>query len=187
MPPQRSASDLTHYVGPSSSVTFLHDVASWASSALTLTRQSRHSQHLAPFFNEPFGSQAASIVPDAYRPTSGQPGSLTPLTLPPAKEVFRLLDAFFADTGVILPYIHKRHVEDAYIAASRSQFRNTRTSLRCLLNMAFAFATYCHMSSPPTSREHFTESEIFFGRAQVLAASQEGQLTNIESGQGPII
>lgn len=155
----------------------------WTSSALSLRQQTHCSQHLTPIFDEVVESDTTCPAPVLCEPEVEMNGRLTPLTLPPEAEILHLLNEFFSGTGVIHPYIYRRHVFEAYSTASRSKFHDMRTSLRCLLNMIFAFATYCYDPSCPNPLELFVRSEIFFGRAEVLARSQPAQITDIESGR----
>ena len=161
-----SLNQLSISVGPSSNTAFfrhivnamgtvmsaevqnLPHIASWNASARTISRPASPSQH--------------SIEPLSAIGTDE-------CVLPPESEVFRLIDLYFSNTGMLFPYLHKESIVETYHEMKSSQFRNVRRSWLCILNVIMAFATCVSENLLESIVIRTTAAEVFFRRALALS------------------
>ncbi|RFU80733.1 transcriptional regulatory gal4 [Trichoderma arundinaceum] len=101
-------------------------------------------------------------------------------SLPPEADILHLIRLFFADTGMLFPYVHEGSLLEEFAVAKRNNFTSIRRSWLCLLNMILAFAT-CVSARPdlPVER-NAAESDIFFKRAQALSGKMAFRTANVE-------
>jgi hypothetical protein len=96
----------------------------------------------------------------------------------------RLISAYFANTGLLFPYIHEQEFLDTYERFQASGFRtDVRRTWLGLLNMILAMATCTSCWEDSGSETHFEESDIFYRRAQELCQTQMFRGTTLEIGQ----
>jgi hypothetical protein len=104
--------------------------------------------------------------------------------LPPDEVMKRLISAYFANTGLLFPYIHEQEFLDTYQRFQASGFRtDVRRTWLGLLNMILAMATCTSCWEDSGSETHFEESDIFYRRAQELCQTQMFRGTTLEIGQ----
>ncbi|KAL7908084.1 fungal-specific transcription factor domain-containing protein [Trichoderma velutinum] len=101
-------------------------------------------------------------------------------SLPPEADMLHLIRLFFADTGMLFPYVHEGSLLEEFAAAKQNNFTSIRRSWLCLLNMILAFAT-CVSARPdlPVER-NAAESDVFFKRAQALSGKMAFRTANVE-------
>ncbi|WXC64836.1 hypothetical protein SNK03_010647 [Fusarium graminearum] len=93
--------------------------------------------------------------------------------LPPDEVMKRLISAYFANTGLLFPFIHQQEFLDTYQRFQASGFRtDVRRTWLGLLNMILAMATCTSCWEDSGSEKHFEESDIFYRRAQELCQTQ---------------
>lgn len=104
-------------------------------------------------------------------------------SLPPETNMLHLIRLFFADTGILFPYVHEGSLLEEFAAAKQNNFTSIRLSWLCLLNMILAFAT-CVSARPdlPVER-NAAESDVFFKRAQALSGKMTFRTANVETGK----
>lgn len=102
--------------------------------------------------------------------------------LPPTTHAIAMIENFFADTGMLFPFISKHSVMSQYQEAQATGFRAVRRSWLCLLNMIFAFATFTDTSNTPSLEKNISESLVFFHRAQDLLAESRFRLADLDLG-----
>lgn len=104
--------------------------------------------------------------------------------LPPDEVMKRLISAYFANTGLLFPFIHQQEFLDTYVRFQASGFRtDVRRTWLGLLNMILAMATCTSCWEDSGSETHFEESDIFYRRAQELCQTQMFRGTTLEIGQ----
>ncbi|KAH7257978.1 hypothetical protein BKA59DRAFT_508871 [Fusarium tricinctum] len=104
--------------------------------------------------------------------------------LPPDEVMKRLISAYFANTGLLFPFIHQQEFLDTYERFQASGFRtDVRRTWLGLLNMILAMATCTSCWEDSGSETHFEESDIFYRRAQELCQTQMFRGTTLEIGQ----
>lgn len=104
--------------------------------------------------------------------------------LPPDEVMKRLISAYFANTGLLFPFIHQQEFLDTYQRFQASGFRtDVRRTWLGLLNMILAMATCTSCWEDSGSEKHFEESDIFYRRAQELCQTQMFRGTTLEIGQ----
>ncbi|KAL7917029.1 fungal-specific transcription factor domain-containing protein [Trichoderma austrokoningii] len=101
-------------------------------------------------------------------------------SLPPEADMLHLIRLFFADTGMLFPYVHEGSLLQEFAFAKQNNFTSIRRSWLCLLNMILAFAT-CVSARPdlPVER-NAAESDVFFKRAQALSGKMAFRTANVE-------
>ncbi|CZS83275.1 unnamed protein product [Fusarium graminearum] len=101
--------------------------------------------------------------------------------LPPDEVMKRLISAYFANTGLLFPFIHQQEFLDTYQRFQASGFRtDVRRTWLGLLNMILAMATCTSCWEDSGSEKHFEESDIFYRRAQELCQTQMFRGTTLE-------
>ncbi|WZH39126.1 Zn2-C6 fungal-type domain-containing protein [Fusarium acuminatum] len=101
--------------------------------------------------------------------------------LPPDEVMKRLISAYFANTGLLFPFIHQQEFLDTYERFQASGFRtDVRRTWLGLLNMILAMATCTSCWEDSGSETHFEESDIFYRRAQELCQTQMFRGTTLE-------
>jgi hypothetical protein len=104
-------------------------------------------------------------------------------SLPPEEDMLHLIRLFFADTGMLFPYVHEGSLLQEFAVAKQNNFTSIRRSWLCLLNMILAFAT-CVSARPdlPVER-NAAESDVFYKRAQALSGKMAFRTANVEIGE----
>ncbi|KAK6379813.1 hypothetical protein LTS17_005886 [Exophiala oligosperma] len=167
------------FYGPSSNISLLREISDATSASLKAMGQSRHAEH----------SLTADIVSRAVSPMTTLPSETSPIarqginvrSLPPENKALLLIKLFFADTGMLFPYIHEESVLRTYANARRNRLTAVSRSWLCLLNVIFAFATYISAKPDQTAEKNAAESDVFIERAQALASEIEMKSARLET------
>jgi hypothetical protein len=96
----------------------------------------------------------------------------------------RLIRAYFANMGLLFPYIHEQEFLETYHGFRASGFRtNVRRTWLGLLNMILAMATCTSCWEDSGSELHFEQSDVYYRRAQELCQMQMLRGTTLETGK----
>ncbi|UKZ52537.1 hypothetical protein TrVGV298_006315 [Trichoderma virens] len=125
-------------------------------------------------------SRPASPIAGAQSLDHSLSAAVDVYSLPPEADMLHLIRLFFADTGMLFPYVHEGSLLQEFAAAKQNNFTSVRRSWLCLLNMVLAFAT-CVSARPdlPVER-NAAESDVFFKRAQALSGKMAFRTANVE-------
>ncbi|KAL3446049.1 fungal-specific transcription factor domain-containing protein [Aspergillus insuetus] len=164
------------YFGPSSNISFTSDISR------TLKRLSRSRGNFTP------GSCHTSLfdlhIARVSRPSSpvshptpftgnNTHGDSTPPSsifyLPPDDETLCLIDRYFADTGLLFPYIHEETFRETY-AQLKTNHTVTRRTWLGVLNIVLALATLSTVLPIGDWEKRRVEAEGFYHRANALCA-----------------
>ncbi|PNP47973.1 hypothetical protein THARTR1_10392 [Trichoderma harzianum] len=128
-------------------------------------------------------SRPASPIAGAQSLDHSLSAAVDVYSLPPEADMLHLIRLFFADTGMLFPYVHEGSLLEEFAAAKQNNFTSIRRSWLCLLNMILAFAT-CVSARPdlPVER-NAAESDVFFKRAQALSGKMAFRTANVEIGK----
>ncbi|KAL3461942.1 fungal-specific transcription factor domain-containing protein [Aspergillus heterothallicus] len=164
------------YFGPSSNISFTTDLSR------TLKRLSRSRGNF-----EPGGSHTSLFdfhIARVSRPSSPVPYSnpwvgnnadlnSTPTSsifyLPPDDETLALIDRYFADKGLLYPYIHEESFRENYAQLKRNHTVTRRTWLG-VLNIVLALATLTTVHPAGHAEKRRADAEAFHQRANALCA-----------------
>ena len=84
--------------------------------------------------------------------------------LPPEGRIVHLVDLFFAEFGMLFPYIYKKNILDGLVEFKTANFHRVRRSWLCLLNTIMAFAT--SLTSPdPQQQSDAANADVYLHRA----------------------
>ncbi|KAH7141726.1 c6 zinc finger domain-containing protein [Dactylonectria macrodidyma] len=111
---------------------------------------------------------------------------INPNYLPPDNETQALVSQYFANTGMLFPYIHESSFIETYQQLRQRQFRvQVRRTWLGLLNMILAMATCAagRGQVDPHSSSTFMQSDAFYRRAQELCKTQMLRGTTLETVQ----
>ena len=103
--------------------------------------------------------------------------------LPPEGETRILIDGYFAESGVLFPYLHEQTFLETYEEMKRNNFSKIRRTWLGLLNMVLALATTTSFNKEKRAEERFQQSDIFYQRAIGLCDKQILRGTSLEIGQ----
>lgn len=106
--------------------------------------------------------------------------------LPPEPETVELVQRYFADTGLLFPYIHEETFLDTYEAMKRSNFTKVRRTWLGLLNMVLAFATSTTVSNTINAQQRAEMSDVYYQRALGLCDKHIWRGTSIELGKSEL-
>ncbi|KUL87719.1 hypothetical protein ZTR_05827 [Talaromyces verruculosus] len=162
------------YFGASSNIAFTSDLSR------TLKRMSRSGNWASPGYQQ-------TTLPDFHiarvsRPSSPMPRAAQWLTdahqgtastssifyLPPDQETSALIDQYFANTGLLFPYLHEETFRETYAQLKHDNAATRRTWLG-VLNMVLAMATHTSVLQMGQA-ERQRQSEAFYRRANGLCA-----------------
>ncbi|QKX58192.1 uncharacterized protein TRUGW13939_05313 [Talaromyces rugulosus] len=165
------------YFGPSSNIAFTSDLSR------ALKRVSRTRGRLSP------GNQQTTTLPEFHIARVSRPNSPVPRAapwvaedhqednvstssvfyLPPDQETSALIDQYFANTGLLFPYLHEETFRETYAKLKHSNATTRRTWLG-VLNMVLALATHTTVLQIGQVDKRQTQSERFYRRANGLCA-----------------
>jgi hypothetical protein len=128
-------------------------------------------------------SRPASPIAGAQSLDQSLSAAVDVYSLPPEADMLHLIRLFFADTGMLFPYVHEGSLLQEFAVAKQNNFTSIRRSWLCLLNMILTFAT-CVSARPdlPVER-NAVESDVFFKRAQALSGKMAFRTANVEIGK----
>jgi hypothetical protein len=175
-------------IGPSSNISFTSDISR------TLKRLPRSRGNFTP------GSGHTSLfdlhIARVSRPSSpvshptpwtgnnaeqeGTPTSSI-FYLPPDDETLCLIDRYFADTGLLFPYIHEETFRETY-AQLKTNHTVTRRTWLGVLNIVLALATLSTVLPIGDSEKRRVDAEAFYHRANALCAEHVMNGASLEIG-----
>ncbi|KAI5241795.1 hypothetical protein E4T42_07885 [Aureobasidium subglaciale] len=109
-------------------------------------------------------------------------GTTSALLLPPHAEIERLLLAYFANTGLIFPYVHERSFMESYQQCRQSKFKHVRRTWLGLLNIILAMAVSTQHEHGISAAKRIAESELYYERAKSLCGDQMLRGSSLEMG-----
>jgi hypothetical protein len=104
--------------------------------------------------------------------------------LPPDDETLSLIDRYFADTGMLFPYIHEETFRETYAQLKRNHTVTRRTWLG-VLNIVLALATLSTALPIGDGEKRRVEAEAFYHRANALCAEHIMNGASLEIGTTP--
>ncbi|KEQ92074.1 hypothetical protein AUEXF2481DRAFT_43482 [Aureobasidium subglaciale EXF-2481] len=110
-------------------------------------------------------------------------GTTSALLLPPHAEIERLLLAYFANTGLIFPYVHERSFMESYQQCRQSKFKHVRRTWLGLLNIILAMAVSTQHEHGISAAKRIAESELYYERAKSLCGDQMLRGSSLEMVQ----
>ncbi|KAJ0420236.1 fungal-specific transcription factor domain-containing protein [Aspergillus carlsbadensis] len=163
------------YFGPSSNISFTSDISR------TLKRLSRSRGNLTPGsghtslfdlhisrISRP-SSPVSHPIPWSANTTHHETPPTSIFYLPPDDETLSLIDRYFADNGLLFPYIHEETFRETYAQLKRNHTVTRRTWLG-VLNIVLALATLSTVLPVGDSEKRRVEAEGFYHRANALCA-----------------
>lgn len=103
-------------------------------------------------------------------------------TLPSSEETLTLIHRYFADTGLLFPYIHPPTFFDTYYQLKNNSKRVRRTWLG-LLNIILAMAKLTSASGRSPAETCISESAVYYRRALDLCKGEILRGTTLEVGK----
>ena len=150
------------YFGPSSNSAFFGHVArALASCTHTNAQREASSRDLTASLSRPVSPPLPSTRP--------KPKAMHPYTLPSRAVILRLVDLFFATTGLFFPYIHKKTIVNMVEELDLGRCTGIRKSWLCLLNAILAIGTSLDVDNGRPIKSRESESDIFLQRALTLS------------------
>lgn len=104
--------------------------------------------------------------------------------LPPDQETSVLIDQYFANTGLLFPYIHQETFRESY-AQLRQNYAATRRTWLGVLNMVLAMATHTTVLPVGEVDKRQAQSEAFYRRAHGLCSAHVMNGASLEIAQPP--
>ncbi len=114
--------------------------------------------------------------------TLGDPKSTNPHFLPIELKTRYLIDRYFADTGLLFPYLHRETFLQVY-AELLQNVRLVRRTWLALLNMVLAMAVFTSMEDGTDASERQKESHLFYARAMKLCGQSISAHASLETGE----
>lgn len=102
--------------------------------------------------------------------------------LPPDHETSALIDQYFANTGLLFPYLHEETFRETYAQLKKHNATTRRTWLG-VLNMVLALATHTTVLQLGQVDKRQIQSEQFYRRANGLCAEYVMNGASLEIGQ----
>ncbi|KAI9925245.1 hypothetical protein MW887_006168 [Aspergillus wentii] len=100
--------------------------------------------------------------------------------LPHQSETWELIQRYFADTGLLFPYIYPPTFLDTYNQMIRDNSTKVRRTWLGLLNMVLAMATITTVPGDTQASARIKESDIFYQRALNLCGNEILRGTSVE-------
>lgn len=122
--------------------------------------------------------RAAQWLTDAHQGTAS---TSSIFYLPPDQETSALIDQYFANTGLLFPYLHEETFRETYAQLKHDNAATRRTWLG-VLNMVLAMATHASVLQMGQA-ERQKQSEAFYRRANGLCAEHVMNGASVEIGR----
>jgi len=117
-------------------------------------------------------------------PTGRQPlKQLNPYFLPPQAEILRLVDSFFATTGLFFPYIDKTSLIETVRQLDGDHSPAIRRSALCLLNAVMACGAILTTTDTGDVKADETQADAFGRRAMELSPWTTSNTATLETGE----
>lgn len=173
--------------GPSSNIAFTRHIVSATTAVLKRT-------HQESIPNRPDDGLLHSHVLHMSRPPSPfeirrgraervDRNSVNPFHVPPTAQALELLEQYFANTGLLFPYIHRESFLNAYHELHNNNFREVRRSWLGLFNMIMAMSIKTSLHIDISSQQRRTSPDLYFHRAMALCEKQIRTGTSLEIGK----
>lgn len=104
--------------------------------------------------------------------------SADPYALPPKHRGLALLRTFFADTGMLFPYIYEVRATEAFTSLISTGSKACGPSSLCLLQIIFAFGARTSLDASVVE-----QGDIFAKRAQALIPKLTTTVAGIETSK----
>lgn len=118
---------LTRGLGPSSNISFIRHIAFFVASRANSSQTWTPTVRTAPQRSEyGFTSVSRFGSPAELGNEKKTELRIDPFHLPPYGDTLKLINSFFADTGLLFPYIHKESFLNAYLAIKGSDWTKIR-------------------------------------------------------------
>ncbi|RDL35800.1 uncharacterized protein BP5553_06412 [Venustampulla echinocandica] len=95
-------------------------------------------------------------------------------------EAMSLIDMYFADTGLLFPYLHEETFRATYEAMKRDHWRNPQKTWLAILNVVFAVGTSMNISANWSAQDRAAMSDTYYQRALGLCERQIWQGCTVE-------
>ncbi len=180
-----SAEEHSGFFGPSSNIAFTRHI-SRAVAQLSHLRQgnSAHdTQHIRVQSGLASVSRPSSPLGRGTAISASKTGDqrrVNIYALPPEDETRILIDGYFAESGVLFPYMHEQTFLETYEEMKRNNFSRIRRTWLGLLNMVLALATTTNFNKEKRAEERFQQSDVFYQRALGLCDKQILRGTSLE-------
>jgi hypothetical protein len=179
-----------HAAGASSNIAFIRSIR--ASIAASINERghmglTRHHQRATEARN-PEQLRLSVSRPPSPAPAHSVPSTINGISrdafwLPPEREVLRLCRQYFADTGMLFPYVHESSFWEYYEVVRASRFKRVRASWLGLLNMIMAMASTTEWQNDTDDASQSLSSEKFFLRAKALCLDPTRVGASLEVGK----
>lgn len=168
--------------GPTSNSAFFSHIAKAIPEDPSITFHQSHFP-LASQVNVNYISRPPSpppLSPEKLR-SANRSGSVNDVyALPPKSRIVQLVNLFFAEIGMLFPYIYKKNVLEGLTEMKLTHFYGVRRSWLCILNTIMAFAT-CLATVPNDSLDiAAAEADVFLQRALKLLPNITFKPANLE-------
>ncbi|ETS72953.1 hypothetical protein PFICI_15345 [Pestalotiopsis fici W106-1] len=107
-------------------------------------------------------------------------GAVNPFDIPGAEATLELVQEYFANTGLLFPYIHRENFIATFKVAAANEFRKVRRSWLGLLNMILAMSISTAYPSDLSYEQRKIKSQVYFQRAMALCEKQIRFGTSLE-------
>jgi hypothetical protein len=170
---------INYVQGPSSNISFIRQI-SQATDRLSQLHHSHVSLRTQESLQLNGGllrvsrPSAASKRSDIVGGSRGQGRmqKLNPFALPPEGETLELVQRYFSNTGLLIPYLHEDTFLETYKAMKKTNFTKVRKTWLALLNMVLAFAISTTVSSNMSAGQRADMSDVYYQRAAGLCEKQ---------------
>ena len=175
------------FPGPTSNSTFFSDIRSGATQ-IEITLGLGDAQAYEPSTSVALDYISRPPSPPMSTPNEQQRFQPSPdrqttdlSELPPQETILKLINIFFAETGILFPYIYKKAILDGLAEIQPlPQQGGLRPSLSALLNTMMAFAVSLSQGSDDANLVNTATADIFLRRALKLVPSFVVKQANLE-------
>ncbi|KAK9454013.1 fungal-specific transcription factor domain-containing protein [Dipodascopsis uninucleata] len=123
---------------------------------------------------------SVSIPIDSRNHISSNSETVDKFSLPQESEMNSLIQQFFANTGMLFPFVHEVTFYKTYAEARANNFRGVRLSWLVLLNMVLASAVGSTTNGKIDVEQRTAASEVYYRRAHSLHTVASLRGVNIE-------
>lgn len=126
-----------------------------------------------------------SRPPSPLQPRGGpnQHSQVNVFALPPQEETLKTIHQYFANTGLLFPYIYPPAFLETYRQMAQQNFTQVRRTWLGLLNMVLAMATITAVPEGSKADSRIAESDVFYQRGLGLYGREILRGTTLEVGE----
>lgn len=171
--------------GPSSNIAFTHHISEAVNASLR-----KQPANTSSLFGETIldsrilhvtrPPSPSNLNPDGSKEEDMDPQAL--FNLPSDEETLRLIQSYFANTGVLFPYIHEETFFKTYKEVRSTGFRNKHCWLG-MLNVILAMSTSASIGGTLSAEKRAARSNVFFSRAVTLCTNRIRRGASLEIGK----